>query len=679
MKRDPLSLGATDYLLSLISAISVLLSAGYSVRNIEAGFVFTGLTILGHLVSAFGPRIERTWHRVSPDTIIFAMVAAGSIAFAGHLNQFLPNMGFPLQLMYTAGLCWAIAFGSFFAWRDSTLLFLGVPSIALYGLVGAFDTFPGAPFMFFLFLVTTGMIFARSHLRHMLRLASSAGEPNLERLRRYEWKSLAGPEWAMVSAVGIVVFSALGAPFIRNTVQGVSAPLRIPIRATPPTAASSSGIGSGTPNPNRDSLRVGSGPYGRPSHKIVVYARMDSPHYLRGEAFYRFVGNRWWAVTMNSAPIPASDGVSDLRGRNPETLLPNLRPFPYELSSATNHLPGPYFPGIPAQIQFGNSRRVNLREDGIMTTGLDSLGALIRGISFEPDLSSPGRAIKPPYWRDSFDEVSISFRAKELVQRTLRGASTDYERAERLRSLVAKTITYNLQAAMVPDGANVVDSALFESRQGYCDVFATTLAMLARHAGLPSRVASGYLVSDESRGRGFYRIRESDYHIWTEIYFEKAGWVTFDATDGANEVEGYGRGDEWSPPPTWWQSSWNSTAANIIIGASVICMAGVFLWDVVRRRAPRLGKVLIVRDERQAAAASALDALERATRTPRRFEETSSEYASRLHRMFPQAQIDQEGLARAIDRLLFAPAGTLDSAATKTLAKATASLRKVKN
>ncbi|MBL8059973.1 MAG: transglutaminase domain-containing protein [Chthonomonas sp.] len=681
MRQKSLDLGWLDYFLSAIATVSVLLSAGFSVRNSESGFIFASVALVGHLVSAVGPRIEKAWNRVSPDTIVFALAAAISIAFAGELNRILPNEGFPPQLLYTAGLCWAIAFASFFAWRDSTLLFLGVPAIALYGLVGAFDTFPAAPFMFFLFLVSTGMLFARSHLRGMLRMASAAGESDLQRLRRYEWKGLAGPEWALASAVGIVIFSAIGAPFIRASVQGATAPLRVPVRSNPansPTALSS--LGSGTPNPNRDNLRVGSGPFGRPSKNVILHAVMDKARYLRGEAYYRFSDNRWWSSDLDSTRLPRESGVSNLVTLNSEARLPGLTSFSYELTSMSRNLPGPYFPGIPAQVQLGGRGRASIREDGIVRASAESVGSSARGLSYEVDHDNVGKAVAPDYWQQSYGVVEISNEAKVLVNQTLRGAETDLEKADRLRSLVARTVTYNLQAAMVPDGTSVVENALFGTKEGYCDVFATTLAILARYAGLPSRVASGYLVSETSRRRGnLYQVRESDYHIWTEIYFENAGWVKFDATDGADEVDGFGRGDEWRPLPSWWQTSWGSTAANGLIGLCLIGLVSAFFWDLIRKRKPRLaGKHQMIADARTAAAASTLEALERYSRIPRRFEETTMEYATRLNQMIPEAGVDQVTFASAIDRLLFAPAGPKDGEAIKFLDQVKEAFRQVK-
>ena len=54
--------------------------------------------------------------------------------------------------------------------------------------------------------------------------------------------------------------------------------------------------------------------------------------------------------------------------------------------------------------------------------------------------------------------------------------------------------------------------------------------MLARGAGLPARLAVGYLPGERDLLSGAYVVRERDAHAWAEIYFREHGWVPFDGT-----------------------------------------------------------------------------------------------------------------------------------------------------
>lgn len=70
---------------------------------------------------------------------------------------------------------------------------------------------------------------------------------------------------------------------------------------------------------------------------------------------------------------------------------------------------------------------------------------------------------------------------------------------------------------------------LFDIRQGYCDYYASAMAVMARALGIPARVVSGY-AQGEWMPDGRYRVRQRDAHTWVEIYFPGFGWVEFEPT-----------------------------------------------------------------------------------------------------------------------------------------------------
>lgn len=73
-----------------------------------------------------------------------------------------------------------------------------------------------------------------------------------------------------------------------------------------------------------------------------------------------------------------------------------------------------------------------------------------------------------------------------------------------------------------------VSDFLLESRTGYCEQFAGSMAILARALGIPSRVVVGFLPGVET-DQGF-DVSVRDMHAWTEVYLEGLGWVAFDPT-----------------------------------------------------------------------------------------------------------------------------------------------------
>jgi hypothetical protein len=68
-------------------------------------------------------------------------------------------------------------------------------------------------------------------------------------------------------------------------------------------------------------------------------------------------------------------------------------------------------------------------------------------------------------------------------------------------------------------------------RRGYCDYYASTMAVLLRSAGVPARIAYGFLQG--ARGAdGLEIVPGSSAHYWVEVYFPDIGWIEFDPTGG---------------------------------------------------------------------------------------------------------------------------------------------------
>ncbi len=80
------------------------------------------------------------------------------------------------------------------------------------------------------------------------------------------------------------------------------------------------------------------------------------------------------------------------------------------------------------------------------------------------------------------------------------------------------------------DGDNV-DEFLFETRQGFCENFASAFTVLMRAAGIPARVVTGYQGGELNELGNFLTVRQRDAHAWTEVWLGKnEGWVRIDPT-----------------------------------------------------------------------------------------------------------------------------------------------------
>jgi hypothetical protein len=66
---------------------------------------------------------------------------------------------------------------------------------------------------------------------------------------------------------------------------------------------------------------------------------------------------------------------------------------------------------------------------------------------------------------------------------------------------------------------------------GYCDYYASTMAVMLRAAGVPARVAYGFLPARRDID-GLEEVSATLAHYWVEVYFPGIGWIEFDPTGG---------------------------------------------------------------------------------------------------------------------------------------------------
>ena len=66
------------------------------------------------------------------------------------------------------------------------------------------------------------------------------------------------------------------------------------------------------------------------------------------------------------------------------------------------------------------------------------------------------------------------------------------------------------------------------TKQGYCVQFATAMIMMARSAGIPARMAIGFLPG--SATQGVWTVTAADAHAWPELYLDGIGWTRFEPT-----------------------------------------------------------------------------------------------------------------------------------------------------
>lgn len=151
-------------------------------------------------------------------------------------------------------------------------------------------------------------------------------------------------------------------------------------------------------------------------------------------------------------------------------------------------------------------------------------------------------------------------RIAALAAQVTRNAATPYDKAATLANYLRNTYKYTLTLTGKP-GDDPLPHFLFETRAGHCEYFASSMAVMLRTLGVPTREVNGFLPGEYNDLGGDYVVRGSDAHSWVEVYFPGNEWVTFDPTP-ASEAAGYSLFSRLANYLDWFELSWSEWVIN---------------------------------------------------------------------------------------------------------------------
>ncbi len=130
---------------------------------------------------------------------------------------------------------------------------------------------------------------------------------------------------------------------------------------------------------------------------------------------------------------------------------------------------------------------------------------------------------------------------RQLADDIVAGTDNAFDRSTLITQYLRDNYTYRPS----PDadvGPRRIETFLFEGDgSGDNGDFAGAHALLARAAGLQSRLVTGYLPGEFDPLSGAHTVRRSDAHAWSEVRFPGVGWVPFDASPRL-DLPSYGAG-----------------------------------------------------------------------------------------------------------------------------------------
>jgi len=234
--------------------------------------------------------------------------------------------------------------------------------------------------------------------------------------------------------------------------------------------------------------------------------------YWRGTVFNRTDGNRWTRIRQIPTEQLEFAGQTTRQVIYPEpssirTLIALDRPTAFSLQRVTRSPDGVF-----ELSRFGGVR-FNYTADSQPGGVIAQRNSINRQFYLQlPDLLPP----------------SVKALAAEIV----RSGEGDRARVEFLENYF-RTGGYRYSTVDLATGDRALELFLFERKQGHCEFFASSFALLLRAAGVPCRLVGGYLGGEYNEFGGYYLVTDDKAHVWVEAFIEGSGWVRIDPSSFA--------------------------------------------------------------------------------------------------------------------------------------------------
>ena len=258
---------------------------------------------------------------------------------------------------------------------------------------------------------------------------------------------------------------------------------------------------------------------------------------LRGASYDEYTGAGWKLTDASSAPITTSVQAAALGTQRTRAEVRGSVTTQVEVIS----------PDAPDRrlLTVGDPLTANVAGRQIIDPTSQSVGVIPNAsgksytsvgtisVAAVPTLQAAGTDYSQAI-RDTYIALpsTVPPEVAALARQVAGNARTPYEAARRIESYLRRNYTYTLAPPPIAPRRDAVAAFLFDTRSGYFDHFASAMAVMMRSLGVPSRVATGFVLDPEDMDSATktYSVSEQRAWAWPEVYFPNLGWVEFNPT-----------------------------------------------------------------------------------------------------------------------------------------------------
>ncbi|QYM77494.1 DUF3488 and transglutaminase-like domain-containing protein [Horticoccus luteus] len=139
-------------------------------------------------------------------------------------------------------------------------------------------------------------------------------------------------------------------------------------------------------------------------------------------------------------------------------------------------------------------------------------------------------------------QVQLSAADQAAVQRALIASGAEAhlpveEWSRRACAWLAREHAYSLRPTIPSGAGDPLVRWLASKEGGHCELFAGSLVVMAREAGLAARVITGFKGGGWNGYSGNFTVRNADAHAWCEVFDPaRGGWLRVDPTPGGTNA-----------------------------------------------------------------------------------------------------------------------------------------------